>query len=246
MLQPKLSSDSSNEKASFAKPGWLIWGEAPVGEWLERLDKLGEDANWQGAGADAFWQYIAGVGTAADEQHDLAALLTAILHAHSEILSRCYRDVWKIGEDTINVLASIYDCNPQTVSEELTVVGAVLAVAAEFESAGTATPGIIATAEAVGVVSGLLGMAGSSSSNSTIGGGSIDEVLTSMREALRKEASLVEEERRQLLEILHGASGIVHSESRSDSIRPEHPSDLLKLKHAKRRRLKSINGFYQG
>jgi hypothetical protein len=170
---------------------------------------------WTGAAAEAFDTYLSDFGTSTGYQRDLAVALAITLQSQLEIKRRMLSDIWTVGEKTIKTLEALdrLHCPTKgTASLTLTIVGAIAAiVVAAAESELLVGIGI---AEGVGAGGSVLSTSGPFTVSQPLGGATVPEVIGSMREAMNRVASGVDDQQRQLVDAVRKLEQEVDSVSR--------------------------------
>ncbi len=162
-----------------APPNANPLGLTPVGETMTLVDH--RLVAWEGQAAEAFKLYVAKFPTASEYQRQVVLSLALTLQAQMEIRKRMITDIWNIGQDTIKAMqAAAATCHSaKSVSLELTVASAFAGIALAITASGDAV--IVAGLSSAAAI---LGKVAQPAEQVTIGGRTVQLVLTSMRAAI--------------------------------------------------------------
>lgn len=192
--------------------------EDPV---TEKMDTVkGDLRDWQGTAAEAFVDnYLTPFPKTVTNQVEIVVELHAAIQASKEILDRSRKDAITVADNTIAALnraMEIEDKNDD--GRALTIIGAVLAVAAAIPTAGTSV-GLFALG--MGLAAGAAGIAAAEVGTRPITGTDPNTILEQMNDQLSSLDSGMTQEEDILAKVLHKDADII--DAKMDKILPARP-----------------------
>ncbi|WP_019856203.1 hypothetical protein [Actinopolyspora mortivallis] len=181
---------------------------------LRAIETAADDLNdWSGAAAHAFKaNFLDPFPAVASNQFLILGVMKGAVEADQELWEKTRKDIGKIADDTLAALDNVGSCGKSDISFTLSVAGAVAAVGAIPFTGGAS----VAFA-AVGAASAVGGAAQKGYEAVKKSGGSAEQVVNSMKEAISEATTYIREEQGKITGALNGYAGEVSRQSGENS-----------------------------